>query len=155
MGSCKKVKSLRTLLLERDGFQPGNSLRSLRALRELPYSTSLKIGNLIHLRYLDLSHSSITTLPESICSCWNLQTLKLNNCYSLVSLPKHLRRLRNLRHLNISSCNSLTEMPLKIGELTNLKTLSDFVVGEKNGYGIGELHGLDLRGNLKISDLLP
>ncbi|KAJ7942583.1 Disease resistance protein [Quillaja saponaria] len=159
MGALKKVKSLRNLLLEADDFRPSilrssvfRSLRSLRVESE-SYSTSLKIGNLIHLRYLDLSRSRFTTLPESICSCWNLQTLKLNGCRRLVSLPKHLRRLRNLRHLEIRNTYSLTEMPLKIGELTNLKTLSKFVVGEKNGYRIGELHRLDLRGDLEIEDL--
>ncbi|KAJ7943920.1 Disease resistance protein [Quillaja saponaria] len=159
MGALKKVKSLRTLLLEADDFRPiilrSSVFRSLRSLRveSESYSTSLKIGHLIHLRYLDLYRSRFTTLPESICSCWNLQTLKLNGCHRLVSLPKHLRRVRNLRHLEIRNTYSLTEMPLKIGELTNLKTLSKFVVGQKNGYRIGELHRLDLRGDLEIEGL--
>ncbi|KAJ7943916.1 Disease resistance protein [Quillaja saponaria] len=157
VGPLKKVKSLRTLLLVADEFQPSIPRspvsRSLQSLQVQTYFGSLKFGNLIHLRYLDLSHSIFTTLPESICSCWNLQTLKLNGCHRLVSLPKHLRRLRNLRHLEIRNTNSLTQMPLKIGELTNLKTLSKFVVGEKNGCCIGELHSLDLRGDLEIEGL--
>ncbi|WVZ16954.1 hypothetical protein V8G54_009936 [Vigna mungo] len=55
------------------------------------------IGDLIHLRSLDLSGTDIERLTDSICSLYNLQELKLNNCVKLKELPFTLHALTNLR----------------------------------------------------------
>ncbi|WVZ16272.1 hypothetical protein V8G54_009254, partial [Vigna mungo] len=45
------------------------------------------IGDLIHLRSLNLSGTDVERLPDSTCSLYNLQELKLNNCFKLKELP--------------------------------------------------------------------
>ncbi|KAG5071069.1 hypothetical protein AAZX31_03G036200 [Glycine max] len=125
------------------------SFRDFRSLDSMPDS----IGKLIHLRYLNLSRSSIETLPESVCNLYNLQTLKLCFCIKLTKLPSDMRNLVNLRHLGISY-TSIEEMPRGICKLNHLQHLDFFVVGKHKENGIKELGGLsNLRGQLVIRNL--
>ncbi|XP_018505471.2 putative disease resistance RPP13-like protein 1 [Pyrus x bretschneideri] len=137
---------------------PHDLLRTLYCLRvlslshcnnkELPYW----IGNLKHLRYIDLSYSRFEKLPETICTLYNLQTLLLFNCDELAQLPINLGRLINLRHLDVRSTN-LKEMPPHMDKLKDLHTLSDFVVGKQAAPSIVVLKELQLVGTLAISGL--
>ncbi|XP_010265216.1 PREDICTED: putative disease resistance protein RGA3 [Nelumbo nucifera] len=112
------------------------------------------ISNFKLLRFLDLSESEIETLPESITSLCNLQTLRLKNCRRLKELPKEMRKLINLRHLDLLNCINLQQMPVEMGRLRCLQTLSRFVVGQGAGHGITELqHLINLRGCLTIANL--
>ena len=77
------------------------------------------IGELKHLRYLDLSKNKIDILPNSITKLLNLLTLKLNNCSGLKELPRDIKKLVNLRNLDIFGCG-LTHMPLGLRYLTSL-----------------------------------
>ncbi|XP_058225851.1 putative disease resistance RPP13-like protein 1 [Rhododendron vialii] len=118
-------------------------------VEELPYS----IGKLIHLRFLDLSYSQITQLPESVCTLYNLETLLLSHCRFLTTLPADLGKLISLRLFDLSE-TSLKEMPVNISRLKNLQRLTAFVVGKCSGSGINGLKELNsLRGAITISGL--
>jgi hypothetical protein len=138
-----KGKKIRTILSSSVGGSLGsltcdalvsnlNYLRTLDLsnlkLRVVPHS----IGELKHLRYLDLSRNkAIKILPNSITKLLNLQTLKLSDCDSLRELPRGIKKLVNLRHLDISGCDGLTHMPLGLRYLTSLEILSWFVVSQE------------------------
>jgi hypothetical protein len=66
-----------------------SNLKSLRVLlfQSFPNLVALpdSIGELVHLRYLDLSYRHIKTLPESLCNLYNLQTLKMRSCRVLTN----------------------------------------------------------------------
>ncbi|RHN65655.1 putative P-loop containing nucleoside triphosphate hydrolase, leucine-rich repeat domain, L [Medicago truncatula] len=126
------------------------SLSNYHNITELPNS----IGNLIYLRYLNVSHTSIERLPSETCKLYNLQTLLLSCCYSLTELPKDMGKLVNLRHLDIRGTR-LNEIPVQVSKLENLQTLSDFVVSSEDvGLKIADIGKYShLQGSLCISKL--
>ncbi|XP_030942031.1 putative disease resistance protein RGA4 [Quercus lobata] len=165
-----KAKKMRTLLLRSNKYWLDEPMlntitlnfRSLRALGGMTITrVPNSIGNLIHLKYLDLSRSHcIVTLPESITRLWNLQTLKVFYCSRLEELPKDIKELVNLKHLDDNECESLSNMPRGLGQLTCLQTLPLFIVSKdsssisKHVGGLGELNQLNnIRGTLKITHL--
>ncbi|KAI8530677.1 hypothetical protein RHMOL_Rhmol11G0078300 [Rhododendron molle] len=166
--SLHSVESLRSILLqyrepctithdESDelscDFRKFRLLRALDARGAKMVQLSSSIGNLKHLRFLNLSHTPIQALPISICTLHNLQTLNLNGCWELRRLPKNLKYLRSLRHLYLEGCSKIHDMPPKLGQLTLLKTLSLFCVGKSGNQQLAELQHLDLGGELCIKQL--
>ncbi|KAL5549183.1 hypothetical protein UlMin_004414 [Ulmus minor] len=110
------------------------------------------IGDLKHLRYLNLSGTGVEKLPDLVGTLYNLQTLLLSTCANLTQLPSNMGRLINLRQID-TTYSRLKEMPLHMCNLTKLQTLTDFVVG-KRGSSIRDLGALhDLNGELRILGL--
>ncbi|RHN66290.1 putative P-loop containing nucleoside triphosphate hydrolase, leucine-rich repeat domain, L [Medicago truncatula] len=134
------------------------SQKRLRVLSLSRYKNIIKlpdsIGNLVQLRYLDISFTGIKSLPDTICNLYNLQTLNLSGCRSLTELPVHIGNLVNLHHLDISGTN-INELPVEIGGLENLQTLTLFLVGKCHvGLSIKELRKFpNLHGKLTIKNL--
>ncbi|XBI05968.1 hypothetical protein VPH35_134042 [Triticum aestivum] len=157
---CKGRTYLRTLLAPSNSHKDFKELlhisASLRALHFRPYSIALcKSINAKHLRFLDLSGSSILSLPDSICVCdHNLQTLRLIGCYMLHQLPENMARLRKLINLYLFGCDSLRTMAPNFGVLNNLQILTTFVVDTGEGLGIEQLKDLQhLSNRLELLNL--
>ncbi|XP_014492701.1 putative disease resistance protein At3g14460 [Vigna radiata var. radiata] len=161
------VKFARTFLLIDYKDSPFNNekapliivsrLKYLRVLSLYKFQSQLalpdSVGELIHLRYLNLSYTSIETLPESLCNLCNLQTLKLSSCSELTKLPSAMQNLVNLRHLEILG-TSIKEMPKRMGKLNKLRNLDCYVVGKHTENSIKELGGLpNLHGMFSIEKL--
>ncbi|XP_047947259.1 probable disease resistance RPP8-like protein 2 [Salvia hispanica] len=83
----KMSQYLRIFVVEGCEFEGGN----------LP----IKVGELIHLRYLSLRKSGVRELPKSICSLPYLQTLDLN-VQNVIRLPNVIYKMKRLKHLFFS-----------------------------------------------------
>ncbi|XP_074319553.1 putative disease resistance protein RGA4 isoform X2 [Silene latifolia] len=134
-------------------------LRSLDLRQIQAESLPESIGQLLHLRYVDLSWSiHLKILPKSITKLVNLQTLDLHCCSRLENLPNDVSKLVDLSTLNVAGCDTLSRMPRGIGMLNCLKTLGQFVVGVRGCSsskqcfdGLDDLKHLNkLKGNLEI-----
>jgi len=125
------------------------SLRNCRNLTEVPQS----VGNLKHLRSLDLSFTEIQKLPDSISLLYKLQILKLNHCRRLKELPSYLHQLENLRCLEFINTR-VKIMPAHLGKLKNLQVLmNSFYVEKSKEFSIQQLGELNLHGSLTIHEL--
>ncbi len=108
------------------------------------------LGNLTALRSLDLSEcSQLTALPESVGNLGALLTMDLSGCDKLTALPESVGDLGALLTLDLSGCMDLTALPESVGSLRALLTLDlsgcDKLAALPESVGnLGALHTLDL-----------
>ncbi|KAM3405823.1 hypothetical protein ACQJBY_000073 [Aegilops geniculata] len=153
----ERSPAIQTLLCDSNVFGPLKHLSKYNTLHALKlclrtFSFPLKPKYLHHLRYLDLSESSIKALPEDISILYNLQVLDLSDCYNLERLPRQMKYMTSLCHLYTHGCLKLKCMPPGLENLTKLQTLTVFVAGVPGPdcADVGELHGLNIGGQLEL-----
>ncbi|XP_077231944.1 disease resistance protein At4g27190-like [Tasmannia lanceolata] len=100
---------LLTLLLQGNG-----------TLTKIPASF---FDHMASLRVLDLSYTSIESLPESICNLLSLRALFLNSCRNLKTLTSQVGALKELDVLAIGDGTKIDCLPIEIEELTKLRLL--------------------------------
>jgi len=76
-----------------------------------------------YLRVLDLSDSSLDTLPNSIAKLEHLRVLNLSNNHEIRQLPHSICKLQSLQVLSLSGCTSLETFPRGLGNLISLRQL--------------------------------
>ncbi|PRQ20599.1 putative P-loop containing nucleoside triphosphate hydrolase, leucine-rich repeat domain, L [Rosa chinensis] len=166
--NCKNMRTLTLLDSSITTISPG-SIMQMKCLRTLNFSGNWgsrsmlnevpkEIGKLIHLRYMNLSHSGkLKELPDAVCDLYNLQTLDVSWCGRLEKLPKAMGKLINLKHLYVTGCYGLRYLPKGIGSLKSLQVLDRFYVCEGDddeALKLGDLGIMDqLQGSLSIAFL--
>ncbi|CAN6582764.1 unnamed protein product [Malus baccata var. baccata] len=160
--NCKNLRSLSYLLGSSIAKIDSNFILRLKCLRTLNLSWSdisevpKEIGELIHLRHIDLSRNRrLKILPDSICELYNLYTLCLRYCRSLEKLPDNMGKLISLKHLYVDGCDKLEYLPKVIRRLKKLKRIDACVVvcGEDENRAalqVGDLRVLNHEGSLII-----
>ncbi|KAM7482056.1 hypothetical protein LguiB_006639 [Lonicera macranthoides] len=94
-------------------------------LQHNAYLTKIPVSffeNMPVLRVLDISHTSIKTLPLSICKVFRLRELYLRGCKMLMQLPPEIGHLTNLKVLDLEG-TELVSLPKQIGWLLQLEGL--------------------------------
>ncbi|XP_060184152.1 putative disease resistance protein RGA1 [Lycium barbarum] len=134
---CKRNR-IRTIFAPSEGFERfasllvGQCISRFKYLRVLDLRHSSletlpdSIGSMKHLRYIDFSgNNNIQVLPANICKLPNLQTLRLVLCTKFQKLPRELGNLVSLRHLYLTTKEQ--NLPEKgLGSLALLQSLSIF-----------------------------
>ncbi|KAK1385757.1 hypothetical protein POM88_023492 [Heracleum sosnowskyi] len=75
------------------------------------------------LKVLDMSNTSINTLPTSVCKLIKLEELLLRRCDNMRKLTHDIGALENLKVLDLSGCTNLAELPEYIDLLQKLSSL--------------------------------
>ena len=81
------------------------------------------IGDLRHLKTLEISKINILELDDQIGKLKNLYLLKLNYCTSLSKISSSLTNLKKLENVQINNCSSLRKLPANLITLPKLKSL--------------------------------
>ncbi|RCV19534.1 hypothetical protein SETIT_3G393500v2 [Setaria italica] len=139
------------------------NLKRLRVLYMCFYNKEKlpeSVGELKHLRYLNVIQTTISEFPASLCTLYHLQILLFS--YRVQSLPKKLCNLSKLLSFEpYGEAGSygkrlyaeLPQIPY-IGKLTSLQNLDEFRVQKQKGYELRQLRDMNgLGGRLSITHL--
>lgn len=108
---------------------PSSAIIPLQNLQEISIGNNDFIFNDIEnflqnfpgLKVLDLSHSSLNSVPQKIATLVNLESLNLSN-NTISQNYSHLSSLSKLSELNLSG-NQLTKIPSELASLNSIVTL--------------------------------
>lgn len=92
---------------------------SFNFISEIPEELSLHVP---HLKFLNLSHNQITTLPHSFSLLLHLRVLDLSY-NKLKVVPEPLTGLEKIETLNLAN-NNISELPTTMAQLISLKKLN-------------------------------
>ena len=90
---------------------------SHNSISEIPDS----IFGFLHLRLLDLSFNIIEKIPSTLCLLHELRKIDLSN-NKITSLPSSFNNLRRLEKLNISN-NNIDQIPTSLGSVSTLQVI--------------------------------
>ncbi|XP_028547398.1 putative disease resistance protein RGA3, partial [Dendrobium catenatum] len=129
-------------------FKASRSLRLLY-IRDSKDSKKIpeEIGNLIHLRYLNIYNKKFQMLPRSLSNLYHLQYIIYHipcfpSQYNVDDfLPSGINSLSNLRYVKFPGVCSTSICG--IGKLKSLQELNMFDLKNASGYRIGELENMN------------
>ncbi|GLJ24213.1 hypothetical protein SUGI_0461680 [Cryptomeria japonica] len=113
---------------------------SQTSIKSLPKS----IAKLKHLRFLNLSRTGIEKIPRCFSGLKNLQSLDVSWCENLASLHSGINKHQSLLNLNVAGCSNLAWVPLGISKLVSLRILGQ-VVFKLRGNATNALQLRDLK----------
>jgi Leucine-rich repeat (LRR) protein len=97
------------------------------------------------LKNLDLSWSTVHTLPDGLGNLQNLESLHIRGMQNVEELPDTIGNLTSLTSLSISECFGFSKLPESIGNLKLLRELLIYVGGIISTLpdSIGQLQSLE------------
>ena len=116
---CKNMKKASSF---EEALKNPNEVYSLILTKRTTKKLPDNIDTLKNLKYLSISGTLISELPESIGNLDKLIILSAN-ASRLKQIPKSIAKLKRLREMNLSACK-LDSIPEEIGSLTTLWSLS-------------------------------
>lgn len=81
------------------------------------------VGNLKHLKFLNLSQTKITKLPRSLAELRSLQFMDVSQCEHLREMHSGIGEHKSMLHLNVKGSGKLESLPVGISKLIYLHTL--------------------------------
>ncbi|GLJ15336.1 hypothetical protein SUGI_0251500 [Cryptomeria japonica] len=124
---------------------------SQTSIKSLPKS----IAKLTHLRFLNLSRTYIKKLPRCLSGLLRLQLLDVSWCEELTSLHSGISNNQSLLHLNVTGCKNMVRFPVGTSKLFSLRILGEVVFdlrgNPKNSLKLTHLKGLTLLQQLSVA----
>lgn len=162
MNKAIQCPGLRTLLLWNNTHLTSISasfLTNVKYLAVLDLSqTSIEslpesVRNLKHLRFLNLSQTKIQKLPESLTCVRSLQFLDVSLCKNLCELHSGIGEHKSMEYLNVKGCRNLKSLPVGISKLICLQSLKGAELKRGKATDAKALQLKDLKGMTLLRQL--
>lgn len=100
------------------------------------------ISKLTHLKFLNLSRTNIVKLPSCLSGLRHLQFLDVSWCSLLTALHSGIGKNKFMLHLNVKHCKKLKSLPAGIAKLSSLQTLKGAVFSMEKAANVFQLADL-------------